>query len=274
MSWITQCPHCQTRFRIHQEQLDARHGLVCCGRCQHAFNAHVHLQQSVGETPSIASALGVPYPPPTIAQEDSSAKEERSLEASSVTQSATGQLFSNEEPKFGSKDAVTEFSGAAPPRVSWWTIIGIVVLGSALVAQAAYFFRADLAARFPPLRAPLSTLCHLASCTVGLPHQAELLTLEASGLEATDNHPEQIALTAQLQNRAKFTQDYPYLQLTLTNEHDSAMIRKVFRPEDYLSGRQNLESGLLAGQELDIRLELDIAGAKPVGYRLLLFYPK
>lgn len=44
MSTTTQCPQCNTRFKVSQEQLDAHQGLVRCGRCQAVFNAAEHLQ--------------------------------------------------------------------------------------------------------------------------------------------------------------------------------------------------------------------------------------
>lgn len=43
MSAITQCPQCNTRFKVSQEQLDAHQGLVRCGRCQVVFNATHYL---------------------------------------------------------------------------------------------------------------------------------------------------------------------------------------------------------------------------------------
>ncbi len=40
---LTRCPACQTTFRLHPEQLRARHGEVRCGHCLSAFNALEHL---------------------------------------------------------------------------------------------------------------------------------------------------------------------------------------------------------------------------------------
>lgn len=44
-SFITQCPHCQTSFRVNQAQLGAANGAVRCGTCLKVFNA---LQQMQG----------------------------------------------------------------------------------------------------------------------------------------------------------------------------------------------------------------------------------
>ncbi len=42
----TQCPHCQTLFRIHAEQIRAAGGQVRCYRCSEIFNAVEQLQDS------------------------------------------------------------------------------------------------------------------------------------------------------------------------------------------------------------------------------------
>lgn len=39
MDGTTLCPHCNTRFKIAQAQLEAHHGMVRCGHCLQAFDA-------------------------------------------------------------------------------------------------------------------------------------------------------------------------------------------------------------------------------------------
>ncbi|MEE2749124.1 MAG: MJ0042-type zinc finger domain-containing protein, partial [Pseudomonadota bacterium] len=36
---VTRCPHCETSFRVGDEQLDAANGYVRCGSCLQVFNA-------------------------------------------------------------------------------------------------------------------------------------------------------------------------------------------------------------------------------------------
>ena len=38
-TFITQCPHCQTSFRLQRSQLTAARGSVRCGACLQVFNA-------------------------------------------------------------------------------------------------------------------------------------------------------------------------------------------------------------------------------------------
>ena len=47
MTNTTQCPACQTRFKVSDAQLAAANGLVRCGRCAHVFNARDHFQVPV-----------------------------------------------------------------------------------------------------------------------------------------------------------------------------------------------------------------------------------
>lgn len=43
--YITQCPHCETRFRVLPEHLEVAGGQVRCGRCRTVFNARERLEQ-------------------------------------------------------------------------------------------------------------------------------------------------------------------------------------------------------------------------------------
>lgn len=61
----TQCPNCETRFRVSDEQLSVARGKVRCGNCMKIFNAVEHQvasgkDQNAG--PSAAVAAGSPQP--------------------------------------------------------------------------------------------------------------------------------------------------------------------------------------------------------------------
>ncbi|WP_455924175.1 DUF3426 domain-containing protein [Pseudomonas putida] len=55
-SFVTQCPHCQTSFRVSHNQLSVARGVVRCGACLEVFNAARQLlEQSAGrqEPPAV-----------------------------------------------------------------------------------------------------------------------------------------------------------------------------------------------------------------------------
>ena len=49
-SFVTQCPHCQTSFRVSHAQLSVARGVVRCGACLQVFNAAQQLLNSSTET--------------------------------------------------------------------------------------------------------------------------------------------------------------------------------------------------------------------------------
>lgn len=46
MSYTTQCPACQTRFKVSDAHLALAAGMVRCGRCSHVFHAPSHFDQA------------------------------------------------------------------------------------------------------------------------------------------------------------------------------------------------------------------------------------
>lgn len=67
----TSCPECRTTFRVTQEQLGLRRGLVRCGTCNAVFNAYDTLLPELAEPPRIAvDAAAIPRSPPAQAARD------------------------------------------------------------------------------------------------------------------------------------------------------------------------------------------------------------
>ncbi|WP_394559654.1 DUF3426 domain-containing protein [Aquipseudomonas alcaligenes] len=64
-SFVTQCPHCRTSFRISRAQLGAAHGAVRCGACMRVFNAAQQLL--VDQNRASKPATPTPTPPPAPA---------------------------------------------------------------------------------------------------------------------------------------------------------------------------------------------------------------
>jgi predicted Zn finger-like uncharacterized protein len=70
-SFVTQCPHCQTSFRVSHAQLSVARGVVRCGACLQIFNAAKQLlEQRAGKTaaegnPVAPAPTPVPASPPT-----------------------------------------------------------------------------------------------------------------------------------------------------------------------------------------------------------------
>lgn len=258
MPGTTSCPYCKTRFRIPDAQL-SHLGMVRCGHCMQTFDARL------GFVPDLPSAqLELPILDTGLAPVESP------VAPFTSTLPVLQPMTLAEQVAIVADEDTGEFQ---PGRRLWPWAIATVLMLMLLAAQAAYYFRVELAARVPALKPMLIEYCRLLKCTVPLPQQTGLMGIEWSELEADPGRENQINLNALLRNRAPYAQAYPSLELTLNDSEDKPLARRVFRPADYLPSGEDLNAGLRAGGELSIRLQLDTGDLRPIGYRLALFYP-
>lgn len=271
---LTRCPACGTAFRVTPEQLKARAGKVRCGHCSAVFNALEMLEDAppVVEAVQAASPPGEAAPPASVETPQAEPIVENSPPATS--ESAPGGAAANSEPV----DILLEDIGghAETPlsrgRLLAWSLAVLVVL-CLLIVQAAYLFRAELAVSRPDLRPLLAELCGLLECDIPLPRKPDLVSIETSDLHPDPQQKKLLVLVATLKNRAPFAQDYPHLELTLTDIRDQPMIRRVFAPAEYLAQGTDVRAGFAANGDLAVNLWLDAGDAGASGYRLYLFYP-
>ena len=102
------------------------------------------------------------------------------------------------------------------------------------------------------------------------------MSIESSDLLADNRREGIIILNVVLRNRARFAQDYPALELTLTDEGDRPLLRRVLTPRDYLDAARAplaLAEGIAPGGESALRVFIDSSRSRATGYRLYLFYP-
>lgn len=281
MSTTTQCPTCNTRFKVSQEQLEAHNGLVRCGRCQGVFNAR---EQLLDDQPSpqldlpIAVAASLKAAPVLIApvtHTDPAPVDVVTPVAKSPAPKATVTKPPTLAQQVKFTDSMDEDrSEPDRPKRNWPLLFGNAVLLITLLGQGAYFYRVELATNMPGLKPALVAYCALLQCVVPLPQKADLMSIDSSDLEADPAQVSVIALNALLRNRAPYAQAYPNLELTLTDPEDKPLARRTFHPAEYLKPGEDEKPGLAAGRELTVKLNLDTADLKPSGYRLLLFYPQ
>jgi predicted Zn finger-like uncharacterized protein len=253
MSLVTRCPACGTAFRVQTSQLAAHAGTVRCGKCGGVFNGVAALVEESDERLAFEPSpqLGLFDPGRRASQGAAS--------ASTIAPPATPDFLA--EP-------------TAPRRWLWATAVLVAALVMAL--QVAYHFRAELAASYPETRAMLRALCQPLGCEVALPRRPELMSIDSSELQADSRREGLIVLNAVIRNRARFPQDYPALELTLTDEGERPVLRRVLVPRDYLEPPRRedlLRQGIAPGGDTPLRVFLDTSRTPAVGYRLYLFYP-
>ncbi|KAB2927283.1 MAG: DUF3426 domain-containing protein [Dechloromonas sp.] len=161
-------------------------------------------------------------------------------------------------------------SGLAPPeprRVLWPFVVAAIFLLLALALQLLLHFRSEVV-RWLPMA---ESYYELAGVAVPLSRNPEMVAIEASDLQA-DNVRGLFVLQATLHNRATYAQDWPALELTLTDANDSVVARKVMTAAEYLPPTISPER-FPANGEVAVRLWIEARNLGAAGYRLYVFYP-
>lgn len=238
MNLVARCPACGTTFRINKAQLAAKDGKVRCGKCATVFNGVSALIEAASE--------GMP-------KDETGTRQDGEL-----APHAPGFLRRVPAPQH---------------RLLWGFLAALALL--ALVGQLLLHYRTEAASLAPAARLSLAAACDMLGCELHLPRNAELLSIESSDIQPDRARETVVVLNAVIRNRAAFAQDYPALELTLTDERDLAVLRRVLLPADYLRtpASETLAQGIAGGAEAVLRVHLDRGNRRAVGYRLYLFYP-
>ena len=256
MNLTTRCPNCGTAFRVQPAQLSARGGKVRCGKCTHVFDGVAALVSDSQLTPVQAES----EPSPQLALFGTSRKNPLAGAAQAANEDAPVAEFLEETP---------------PPRRSWSLALGVLLLLAGFAAQALHYFRSEIAALVPETRPYLAAACATLKCELKLPRRPKLMAIESSDLQADGRRENLIVLNAVLRNQAQFAQEFPSLELTLTDERDEAVARRVLTPADYFAGvpAAQIARGIGAGADAPLRVYFDTGGQRAIGYRMYLFFP-
>jgi predicted Zn finger-like uncharacterized protein len=280
---ITTCKLCGARFRVTPQQLNAKQGQVRCGSCQGIFNGFESLErlpdddtgsrllaareaaeramqsdpepaiEDISDIETLESVSEEPPPPPDPQPELEPARAPR------PQRQLRPDLTIPAPPR------------AKPPARAWR--FGLALILVVLAAEAVYAYRGPIAQRYPVLRPWLESACGALGCGVPWSREDALLKLEDSELLEVPGKPQEIALGARIRNLANVAQEYPHLELTLTDLTGQAAIRRVLRPTDYLGRPLNGTEVMAPGSEISVQLRLETPRTKATGYELLLFYP-
>ena len=309
----TTCPECRTTFRVSQDHLGARRGLVRCGTCNAVFNAYDTLLPELEEAPVEGVAAnsaqiseagltaadhledhprGIGRNAVEILADTTDRDRAAPVEPSSIDtdrEDVAVEAVESLPAVVAADESIATLQESQPdillrplwekpakqPR-SWKSVFkaGLaVLLVGLLLLQTVYFLRAELAAFAPNTRPALEWLCQPLNCQVPLPRQLTQDAISSSSLEHDLEQKSRVRLTFMLTNRTGQTQAWPQIMLTLSDVREAPVAQQVFRPQTYLPKDVKISAGMPAGGEREIRLDLDIGNLVASGYALRLAYP-
>ncbi|MDD2815342.1 MAG: DUF3426 domain-containing protein [Thiotrichaceae bacterium] len=252
----TQCPHCDTTFRITAQQCQAAQGLVRCSHCTQVFNALEHL-----------SDVPADFKLPTVQK---TAQLQQSLEHSldtserSLDEDTASVLGDEYEQEYDDEDIPDLFEQDAHQKRSllgllFWMLLVFLGLGI-LAGQYIWWAQRDWALQHPELRPALISACEWLECTLPTTRNLDSFKVQRHIIRPHPTLPNAIQFDATFVNTAIFPQPYPDIQLTFENVGAQPLARRRFKPSEYLH-TQKPDAELAAGASVHLRLELVDMGA-------------
>jgi predicted Zn finger-like uncharacterized protein len=254
----TFCPNCFAVYRISTAHLGSAGGQARCGECRQVYLATNYLfdePAAAREALELQRASGVK---PQDAVTDP---------AASATTPATA---ADAEP------ATLPLHPARPLPDGWQqrpvsmadigsgAAIGLLLL---LLGMQWVFFNRDVLAADERWRPALEQGCSIVHCDLPL-------RVDLSGIDIVNRdvrkHPsvkEALLINVVFENRAAFTQPYPVLEVSFTDQSGNPVAMRRFRPAEYLASGVDLEQGMAAQAPVQVKLEVVDPGDEVVSFQ-------
>lgn len=155
-------------------------------------------------------------------------------------------------------------------RVLGWIVA--VLLLVLLIAQLAWWQREPMMARWPNTVATYHSVCAKLGCLVTPPRSIDQLQIESSTL-AQSTAANQFDLAMSLHNRAGLALAWPSIEISLLDQSNQLVIRRVVTPAQYLPAATDVNGGIGPDGHQPVNLRLSATGASPANYKVLIFYP-
>lgn len=175
------------------------------------------------------------------------------------------------------------------PLVRWGLILVCVLLAVLLLLQLTLQQKDNLAARYPFSKPWLELLCKPLGCQITALRQIQFVVIDSSSFSKLNTQAYRLSFS--LKSTSSVPLAMPFIEVTLTDSQDRAVLRRVFAPAQFGAANSlllpNLNFSALLGLQLDVAAEQanDVTAvnsqghastaisSRIAGYRLLAFYP-
>ena len=258
----TQCPHCDTKFRVTDNQLQAAEGFVRCGVCSEVFNTAETADTPDQTTFSVEQAQ---VSNDNILSEDTTTDEDQGPEVDKDV----FDLFDEEHNESLQHIVPEKYRDTYTPQphsllstVLW--SLGILTLTLTLALEYIWFNR-DQFMPIPEFQASFEQVCKHLNCSsfsVRAPEQIELITRNVY------SHPgekEALLVDVTMKNNASFAQAYPVMQIEFSDIRGGTVAARRFFPKEYSS--LDVQNTLLEPNvDTSVTLEIQDPGKQAMTY--------
>ncbi len=277
----TQCPECLSVFSLEVQTFVQSHGHVICGHCGISFDGILTLtdqlppepfvQLQVNEAAAVLPSLDLvvyrPRPAPPAVIEATPTPIESNV-GDDLSQLVFAPRFAREPAARKSRkaeQAARQKRARSPGEKNWPWVLACGLLSLLLLAQLAWAER-DPLLRDAATGSFLRSTCATLGCALPLVSAPRQLRLLASNVQVHPSVPGALMISASVLNTAPFSQPYPVLTITLTNEQGQRVAMRRLQPGEYLDDNALLRRGLAPGASAVLLLEVQDPGDKAVAF--------
>ncbi len=238
----TRCPQCQTIAPLEADRPEG--DMFVCASCGASFDAYAHLTDAAANANSQRTAVHVAAP-------ESLPDDQGELFKRSRAAPVSPPRFARERKRI-----------AGPSQWRWW-LASAVLLALLLVIYP--IADRERIARDAGLRPTLQSVCAVVGCT--LPPWREPKAFEVTARDVRP-HPSArgaLLITVSFRNNAAFAQEWPLLELTMSDLNGQQVGMRRFRAQEYL-GNAPKTPLIAAGQSANATLEVVDPGRDAVAY--------
>ena len=260
---FTDCPSCESQFRVRAAQLGAADGWVRCGNCGETFYALERLSDTpVNQLPTLRQT-GEPAP---VLPEQVTAP----IPHVEIAETAGTETTDTDEKREQVPDLPPVLAGdpgkktGSPARLVWGSLVAVLSLTA--VAQLAWFNRDGLLRAYPALVPWAEQLCESLQCE---PIRfRDVSAIELLNRQVTQHPRVRNALLASgsMVNGAEFIQPFPDIVLLIFSTDGQVISRGRFKPAQYLGPGVNPSGGMPPGVPVHFGLQLSGASREAVSF--------
>lgn len=176
-------------------------------------------------------------------------------------------------PHFSDEPLRLDWRPKKSPWKRWLTWGFLNVLAVLLLLGQYTYNNFTQLARQDSTRPWLETVCSVLDCQ--LPSKVDVQQIKSSNL-LVRSHPEfsgALLVDAIIYNRAAFTQPFPLLELTFSDQHGKPLASRLFKPLEYLGGELAGQSQMPPQTPIHIALEILEPSGGAVNYSLNFVSP-
>lgn len=252
----TFCPHCSALYRLTASHLGKAAGQTRCGECRQVYAAIDYLFDDLEVAREVLA----------LQRESGARKKPAAAEAAISPQPAAA----------GAPAAAVPVHPARPLPDSWQQqAISLTDIGSGVAIgflmlllglQWVFFNRAELAAdeRWRPM---LERGCSIVNCSMPLRSDVSRIDIINRDVRKHPTIKGVLLVNVAFKNTAEFTQSYPVLEVSFTDQSGEAVAMRRFRPAEYLDEATDRAAGMSTGSPLQVVLEVMDPGDKGVSFQ-------